>query len=193
MNALDYRTQAENTLAPETQFFIKDADDIKGLHASMGICTELGEILKAIEVRRVDLINLSEEIGDVLWYVSIIERKHNFILEVNEDQLAALGFDSTVSLVNDSLVEANELLDLYKKRAFYGKPVDAKLEVKAALRIFTNMCLLSDAIGISIPKIRETNIRKLAARYPDKFTTQDALNRDLGAERTILEGVNEPA
>lgn len=34
----------------------------------------------------------------------------------------------------------------------------------------------------------ETNIAKLKARYPDKFTSENAINRDLEAERQILEG-----
>ena len=37
-----------------------------------------------------------------------------------------------------------------------------------------------------------TNIAKLRARYPDKWTQEAALNRDLGAERQILEGGAAP-
>jgi hypothetical protein len=36
-------------------------------------------------------------------------------------------------------------------------------------------------------KICEINIKKLQARYPEKFTTEKAVNRDLKTERTILE------
>jgi hypothetical protein len=36
-------------------------------------------------------------------------------------------------------------------------------------------------------KICEINIKKLQARYPEKFTTEKAINRDLKTERTILE------
>ncbi len=34
----------------------------------------------------------------------------------------------------------------------------------------------------------ETNIAKLKARYPDKFTNENAINRDVETERKILEG-----
>ncbi len=34
----------------------------------------------------------------------------------------------------------------------------------------------------------ETNIAKLKARYPDKFTSENAINRDVETERKILEG-----
>jgi len=36
-------------------------------------------------------------------------------------------------------------------------------------------------------KIRETNIKKLQARFPEKFDSHKALNRDLETERAILE------
>jgi hypothetical protein len=37
-------------------------------------------------------------------------------------------------------------------------------------------------------ELLQTNIDKLKARYPEKFTENDALNRDLNKERNILEG-----
>jgi len=37
-------------------------------------------------------------------------------------------------------------------------------------------------------EINQINIDKLKARYPEKFTTENAMNRDLDAEREILEG-----
>jgi NTP pyrophosphatase (non-canonical NTP hydrolase) len=34
---------------------------------------------------------------------------------------------------------------------------------------------------------RDVNIEKLAKRFPNKFASDDAINRDIGAERSILE------
>ena len=44
-----------------------------------------------------------------------------------------------------------------------------------------------DASNADWDKILETNILKLKHRYPEKFTSQHAINRDLETERTILE------
>jgi hypothetical protein len=44
-----------------------------------------------------------------------------------------------------------------------------------------------DAVDGDFLKILETNIAKLRARYPDKFTTENAINRDIENERDILE------
>lgn len=44
-------------------------------------------------------------------------------------------------------------------------------------------------LGISEEHIRGFIIKKLAKRYPEKFTSEAALNRDLDAERQILEEI----
>jgi hypothetical protein len=44
-----------------------------------------------------------------------------------------------------------------------------------------------DESGVSEAECREKNIAKLRKRYPNKFDAVDAVNRDLNAERAILE------
>jgi hypothetical protein len=39
-------------------------------------------------------------------------------------------------------------------------------------------------------QIKETNISKLKARYPNKFTENSAIYRDLGTERDILDTID---
>jgi len=47
--------------------------------------------------------------------------------------------------------------------------------------------IMMDALGGDWEKIFNTNIEKLRARYPEKFTSDKAINRDLETEREILE------
>lgn len=48
-----------------------------------------------------------------------------------------------------------------------------------------------DELGFTEEQEAETNIKKLEKRYGGSFSVEKAMNRDLGAERTILEdGVN---
>ncbi len=68
----------------------------------------------------IDKANLEEELGDVLWYIALLCRTHNFTFE----------------------------------------------------------------------KIMAKNIAKLSARYPEKFSETDAVNRNLVKERKILESDN---
>lgn len=47
--------------------------------------------------------------------------------------------------------------------------------------------LLLDELGADMDDILNKGIRKLKARYPDKYNDESAINRDLVAERKILE------
>lgn len=83
--------------------------------------------------------------------------------------------------------EANELVDAMKKVVFYGKPVDAvnlKEEIGDALWYIALLCR---RLNVSMESIMQTNIDKLKARYPQKFTEEAAMKRDLDVERKILE------
>lgn len=45
---------------------------------------------------------------------------------------------------------------------------------------------------VTLQEVLQANIDKLRARYPEKFTTEDAINRNEDAERKILEGSPSP-
>ena len=51
--------------------------------------------------------------------------------------------------------------------------------------------IMMDACGGDWGDILENNIEKLKERFPEKFTNEDALNRDLDAERAILEKMTD--
>ncbi len=83
--------------------------------------------------------------------------------------------------------EANELLDVYKKNLAYKKPIDEvniKEEIGDLLWYLGNYCNIK---GYDLEEIMETNINKLKKRYPEKFTEENAINRNLKEERLILE------
>lgn len=83
--------------------------------------------------------------------------------------------------------EVAEIADVYKKHIAYGKDLDlvnVKEEIGDLLWYVQNMC---NENNWSLEEILYTNIEKLKARYPEKFTSDNALNRDLDKEREILE------
>ncbi len=49
------------------------------------------------------------------------------------------------------------------------------------------IALLCNTHNIDLKQVMQTNINKLKQRFPEKFTTNNANNRDLRAEREILE------
>ena len=83
--------------------------------------------------------------------------------------------------------EAAEALDMLKKHIYYGKPLDIvnfKEELGDGLWY---AAIGAEACSSTIEEIQETNISKLRARYPEKFTEDKAENRNLAVERKILE------
>ena len=85
------------------------------------------------------------------------------------------------------VTEAGELADIFKKNLAYRKPIDwvnAKEEIGDAMWYIINLCSIN---GFDLEEILATNIAKLEARYPEKFTEEKANNRDLAKERQILE------
>lgn len=85
--------------------------------------------------------------------------------------------------------EGGEIADVLKKHIFYGKPVDAVNVVEEAGDLLWYISVLLDAVGSNFDEAMSKNISKLRARFGDKFTESQALNRNLDKERAILEGV----
>ncbi len=84
--------------------------------------------------------------------------------------------------------EAAEIIDALKKHIFYGKPLDLVNINEEQGDAEWYQAILCDETGKDLDAIHETNIAKLEKRYGPKFDAHRALNRDLGAERDILEG-----
>ena len=83
--------------------------------------------------------------------------------------------------------EVGELMDVYKKKLAYKKPLDmvnVQEEIGDILFYLASFCRMN---GFNLEKILERNVEKLEARYPEKFTEYHANNRNLEKEREILE------
>ncbi len=92
--------------------------------------------------------------------------------------------------------EVGEFLDPIKKWAFYGKEIDGVNLQEEIGDLCWYLAIGIDSINEILPadqrknfgEILAQNIQKLQARFPDRFTEEHALNRDLDEERKILEG-----
>lgn len=83
--------------------------------------------------------------------------------------------------------EAGEIQDCLKKHIFYGKDLD-RVNLKEEMGdVFWYLAILADELGVDFTEVMEKNIQKLKARYGEKFTEEKAANRNLTAERQILE------
>lgn len=83
--------------------------------------------------------------------------------------------------------EAGELAEQLFGHLFFGRPLD-QVHIEEELGdILWYVALACNALGVDMQKVMDMNIAKLRKRYPDKFTSYDALNRNLATERDTLE------
>lgn len=153
-------------------------------HMILGIISEQEEYLKACVEE--DEVNQREELADYLWYVAnyCTFRNFDFYKLVQEYQYGfdLQGWEQEVSTFD---VFSSKLADYVKKFIAYGKPIDRDLEERALGGIIFSIGL--EYCNFNFAEDLDRNIKKLQQRFPEKFTTENALNRDLIAERKILE------
>lgn len=85
------------------------------------------------------------------------------------------------------VTEAGEFIDQLKKHLFYRKELDL-VNLKEELGdILWYVAIAMSALETDFPTEMDRVIRKLRARFPDKFSDDKANNRDLDNERQVLE------
>lgn len=137
------------------------------IHAALGLATEALE-LKAAKHQDGQL----EELGDICWY-------------------AAVAFDElkqspppteTVRTIAQLCASAEAFASGVKAHIFYGRTLDGVVHIPGALLAD----IRATVYNATNTNIFELNIAKLRARYPDKFTTAAANNRNLSAEADAI-------
>lgn len=141
-------------------------------HMTLGVISEFGELADAYKKhlaygKPLDMVNVAEEIADIVWYIA--------------NEATFMG----VKLVNVTDVEYSNSFIYGLKEVLSWCNKDYHVNVKLQLvKSFALSLGLSEA---AFYKALENNIEKLKVRYPEKFTTENALNRDLETERKALE------
>ena len=185
MNLEQYLVESERTL-------IDKSTELNLRHASLGIRTELGELLDIFKKnlfygKPIDTINFKEELGDLCWYPAISARIFNFdpkvysivILNHEED-----NYKTIIKQLNYNFISYANILDSCSENIL----IDQDYINTKTKHLFAFIKAVGERFGIKFEDILDTNINKLKARFPEKFTEEKALNRDLITERKILEG-----
>lgn len=86
------------------------------------------------------------------------------------------------------VTESAEFLDGLKKYFFYGKPLDTTNLKEECGDLFWYLAILADEMGeANFTNMLQQNIAKLKVRYPEKFSEEAAQQRNVSAERDVLE------
>jgi hypothetical protein len=147
------------------------------LHATLGLADELFEYQMSQS-----WLNAVEELGDLCWFIALAAK------ELNTDPFESLERFKRFNPQLPVLAEAvAEFVGLVKKSYAYGAPLD----VSRLSLLLSSMLIRIEAIAEvksdrSLDELLTANIAKLQARYPDKFTAQAALTRNIPGEARAL-------
>lgn len=159
-------------------------------HAVLGISTEVYELRHAT-----DKVNQTEEAGDLLFYsTALMQVVHDLLGEPVED-LLSLPLQQVGQLIAGRVGPSgpyidqvlNQLQDDAKRWVGYDRaPADPKLSLAKGLLV---VCVLLEDCGCDDnDELQRVNIAKLLKRYKGlKFTSEAAINRDVAAERSVME------
>lgn len=183
MKISEYKKDASRTMSNEWHLSIFDTEE---LHCAIGIVTEFGELLEATRsVVTPDPVNVMEEVGDVFWYLAGFQRRYS---DLDWETGEATPHNDLSTHIKEGTIEAIEVLDMYKKFAYYGRELNQN-KLKSHLYAVYNRCYsILKIVGYTVEQARQINIDKLRARFPNEFVGVKANNRDLEKERNILEG-----
>lgn len=174
------------------------------VHMSFGMTSEIDELMYAIHNK--DLVNVSEELADMLWYITNDLRIRHYMGFISDSDYALFksfdfgkgiqatdgGYNTIADGVNMQLMalvyNISKLSDPVKKYLAYGKPMDRESYTKTMVYLIAAINNIAFYLNIDLNNAMEKNIAKLKGRYPEKFDADLAQNRNLLKERSILEG-----
>ena len=106
-----------------------------------------------------------------------------------KSQIKRMAVANTMRLLHASMgltTEVGEFADALKRHIYYGQPVDVPNLIEEMGDIFWYLATAANTIGVSFNEIQQANIDKLRIRYPEKFTHQQAKNRNLATEQQSI-------
>lgn len=100
------------------------------------------------------------------------------------------GMEKTLHAIVGLSTECGELMEAIYKAKWSGQKFD-EVNCKEELGdLFWYMAILFREYGFNLEDILQRNSDKLDLRYGAKFSEEKAINRDLNAERQVLENQN---
>lgn len=159
------------------------------LHMTTGMASEFNKEARIAQINN-DKVNLMEEFGDILWFAVVYAHIYNIKIPVTREPIDVPH--SVFSEFNVAICIGG-LLDLDKAELAYGRKADEDERTRTLQNLFNHMYLWAGIIEINPEMAMERVIAKLKKRFPEKFSTEQAITRNLEVERAALEGNQEAA
>lgn len=197
---MKYRDYFENTRRTWNVLPVSN-DNIQ--HALLGMIDEVGELAKQYKSNlaygKPLLVEegegcIKEEIGDLFYFATrlIDEMKFEEVEKIktalqlmfDEDFKEKVEKQKEVTPIGACLFVAGKTGIMYT--ALHTQ--DGNLVVTAVKELMYGLCILSEMHNLNVEDVLESNINKLRVRFPDKFSNENASNRDKVAEMKAVKG-----
>jgi len=165
-------------------------------HALVGLTTELGELRELLVPSSLNLASWREELGDAWWYAALLayhlndgDMHHQYAFRDEPIEPEANDHENYLRRALDNLnIIVAAGMDVVKRKIYYNAP-DTDAKSQWSLIDVGAIIMYLDTIQwpMDTDNVWEVNLAKLRKRFPHKFSLEEALNRDLTAERKILE------
>lgn len=161
------------------------------LHCILGMVGEAGELSELIDFSKalapsIDRSKAIGELGDCLWYAAVLSEELDVDFNTLMADASSVDRGGVIHEMKTAyerlLIQSCRMADLVKKTVFYGKKLD---EPKLTHMMFQYLIAFTEAcalLSVQSLVVAEINIKKLEARYPEKFDADRAINRDYEAE-----------
>ncbi len=165
---------------------------MNSLHATLGIGSEVLTEL-TIAFNKKDSVNIAEELADTQWFACWYAIVHNIYLPdaFTVEHPNELSRKNRKAYYNALLINTGKLQDWDKAELAYSKiKYTPEQQMEALYNLFSAIEFVALDRKINMSDARQRVMDKLKVRFPDKFSYDQANNRDLDAERKALEGGN---
>lgn len=178
---MDYKQECSRTWSANNPF------ENQVEHAILGIKSECGEYLSAIKKnvgykRELDIINIEEELGDLYYFTYTLIRI--FKLDVDTNDFQKILYPNTITLqkITDIIYSCSSyLFNNFNTHDQNLRGIKENLTV-----ILKNINTLCWYHNLNPADVKVSNINKLKVRFPEKFSTEDALIRNKEKERNAI-------
>lgn len=176
----------------EAQGFAVQLDSIHKdkVHFLSGIFSEWGELVSAFKRefaygRKLDLINVQEELGDIMWFCVNLLAIYRKDVNIAEFIRVESGRKTARARMNYSSHQLSiEIIEFNSKVSITNKDMSA---IEYALSSIKKVVLVANNYGFKMSEILEKNISKLEARNKGKTINLEAQdNRNTEKERKVF-------
>ena len=173
------------------------------LHMEAGIAGEfLGEAVDILKKtfaykKPLDKVHLGEELADTVWYcagVETINKLPGTVIVFDEEAIASVENikNQTITYIKESVEIRSSSIETECLGVILANKGAVDSTNRGAILAIIGICMgICEVLNIDFWQALTNNISKLRIRYPERFTEEAALNRDLAAERAELEKVSD--